>query len=163
MQSYSPEQIDAIKSNADTAMAFSNIVLSSFEHLINLNLSTTRTLLEESAAATSLMLESGNSTSSTKAQKAIPETATQNAMAYFQEVQELTTETQQELTQLMTSYFSAHGHGANPSAAWLKGFDGVFKSLGHQVSAITEANHKAMADVTSRVAKATASQSAKHA
>lgn len=163
MQSFSPEQIDAIKTNTDTATAFSNIVFSSFERLINLNLSTTRTLLEESAAATSLMLESSNSTSSTKAQKAIPEAATQNAMAYFQGVQELTTETQQELTQLMTSYFSAQGNRTNPSAAWLKGFDGVFKSLGQQVSAITAANHKAVADVTSRVAGATASHSAKHA
>ncbi|HXE36896.1 MAG TPA: phasin family protein, partial [Azonexus sp.] len=144
MQSLSPEQIDAIKTNADAAMAFSNIVYSSFERLINLNLSATRTLLEESAAASSLMLESDNSASSTKAKKAIPETATQNAMAYFQGVQELTTDTQQELTQLMTSYFATQGNGANPSGAWLKGFD-VFKSLGHQVSAITEANRKAVA------------------
>lgn len=162
MQSLSPEQIDVIKTNADAAMAFSNIVYTSFERLINLNLSATRTLLEESAAASSLMLESNNSASSTKAKKAIPETATQNVMAYFQGMQELTTETQQELTQLMTSYFATQGSGANPSGAWLKGFD-VFKSLGHQVSAITDANRKAVADVTSRVVSATASQSVKRA
>lgn len=160
MQSLSLEQIDAIKTNADTAMAFSNIVYSSFERLIKLNLSATRTLLEESAAASSLMLESNDSTSSTKAKKAIPEAATRNATAYFQGVQELATETQQELSQLMTSYFAAHGSGANPSTAWLKGFD-VFKSLGNQVGAITEANRKAVADVTSSVAGATASQSVK--
>lgn len=162
MLNISPEQIDAIKTNADTVMAFSNIVYSSFERLTTLNLNATRALLEESAAASSLMLESNGSTSSTKAKKATPEAATQNAVAYFQGVQELTTETQQELTQLMTSYIATQGKVANPSAAWLKGFD-VFKSLGHQVSAITEANRKAVADVTSRVVSATATQSAKRA
>lgn len=162
MLTISPEQIDAIKTNGDTVVAFSNIVYSSFERLTTLNLNATRALLEESAAAASLMLESNGSTASAKASKAIPEAATQNAVAYFQGVQELSTETQQEVTQLMTSYLATQGKVANPSAAWLTGFD-VLKSLGHQVSSITEANRKAVADVTSRVVSATASQSAKRA
>lgn len=163
MQRLSPEQIDAIMTNTDTAMAFSNILYASFERLINLNLSATRILLEESAAASSLMLESNNSTSPPKAQRAIPETATRNVMAYFQGMQELTTETQHELTQLMTSFFAARSNGATPSAAWLRGFDGVFKNLGQQVGIFTEANGKAVVDVTSRVAGAAARQSAMHA
>ena len=160
MLTINPEQIDAIKSNADTVMAFSNIVYSSFERLTTLNLNVTRALLEESAAASNLMLEGNGSAKPAKARTAIPEAATQNVVGYFQDVQELTTETQQELTQLMASFLATQGKSANPTA-WLKGFD-AFKNLGQQAGAIAEANRKAAADITSRVASASASSSVKH-
>lgn len=162
MLTISPEQIDAIKSNADAAMAFSNIVYSSLERLTTINLNATRALLEESAAASSLMLEASGTARPGKAAKAIPEAATQKAVAYFQGVQELATETQQELARLMTSYLATQGQVTNPGVVWLKGFD-AFNSLGQQFGAITEANRKTVADVTSRLAGATASHSAKRA
>lgn len=152
MLTINPEKIDALKNNADAVMAYSNIVYSSFERLTTLNLKAMRALLEESAAASSLMLEGNGSAKAATAKTAIPETAAQNAVAYFQEVQELSKETQQELTQLMTSFLATQGNAAN-STAWVKGLE-AFKNLGQQVGAIAESNRKAAADITSRVASA---------
>lgn len=142
MLSVNPEQIDALNNNADAFIAFSNIALTSAERLTALNLKAARTAFEESVAASSLILESNGSM---KAPKAIPETATLNALAYFQGVQDIAAATQQEVTQLMTSYFVTQGYGSSHATSWLKGFE-AFKTLGQQ---ITEANRKAMADTTS--------------
>lgn len=160
MLTIKPEKIDALKSNADTVMAFSNIVYTSLERLTNLNLKVSRTLLEESAAASSVMLEANGPAKPAKARAAIPEAAAQNVVAYFQDVRELTTETQQELTQLLSSFIEKQGNAATLTA-WGKGLE-TFKSLGEQVGAATETNRKAAADVTSRVANAAASSAEKH-
>ena len=162
MLNISPAHIDAIKTNADTVMAFSNAVYAGIERLTTLNLQATRALLDESGAATSLMLEADGATIPAKAAKAIPEAATQQALAYFQGVQAVTTDTQQELTRLMTAYLAQQGALANPGAAWFNGLD-AFKSLGQTVGAISEANRKAVADVTNRVVRATAAPAAKRA
>lgn len=156
MLSVSPEQIDALKSNTDAFMAFSNIALTSAERLTALNLKAARTAFEEGVAASSLLVESSGSM---KAPKAIPETATKNALAYFQGVQDIAAEAQQEVTKLMTSYFVMQGHGSSHAASWLKGFE-TFKTLGQQ---ITEANRKAMADATSKIASTMAPQPTKRA
>lgn len=162
MLSVSPEQIDAMKTNTDAFMAFSNIAISSAERLTTLNLNAARAVLEESVAASSSMLESNGSTVPSKVKTAIPETATRNALAYFQNVRDIATETQQEVTKLMTSYFASQGNGSNHSAGWIKGFE-AFKSLANQMTAMTDANRKAMVDVTSKVASATGSHSMKRA
>lgn len=155
MLSVSPEQIDAIKNNADAFMAFSNIALTSAERLTALNLKAARTAFEEGVAASSLMLESYDSS---KTKKAIPETATQNALAYFQSMQEIAAETQQEVARLMTSYLVSQGNGASHATSWLKGFE-AFKALGQQMTS----NGKAMADATSKVASAVGLHSTKRA
>ncbi|PKO32202.1 MAG: hypothetical protein CVU34_16340 [Betaproteobacteria bacterium HGW-Betaproteobacteria-7] len=156
MLTINPEKIDAIKSNAETVMAFSNIVYSSLERLTTLNLKVTRALLEESAAASSQLLEGNGSAKPAKARMAIPEAATQNVVAYLQDVQDLTTETQQELTQLTTTFLAAQGKAAN-STAWVKGLE-AFKNLGQQVSSIAETNLNAVGDITSRVSASSAAK-----
>ena len=157
-----PDQIDAMKANTDAFMAFSNIAISSAERLTTLNLNAARAVLEESVAASGSMLASNGLTIPAKAKKAIPEAATRNALAYFQNVQDIARETQQEVTKLMTSYFASQGNGSKYSAGWLNGF-GALKSLAGQMTAMTDANRKAMTDVTSRVASATGSHSTRRA
>jgi phasin family protein len=150
MLNTSSEITHAINANADVFMAFSKIAISSIEQLTTLNLNATRNSLEESAAVAASMLESNGSMPSAKAKKATSLAASEGVADYFRSVQDIATEAQEELTKLMTTYFASQGNGASLQTGWLKGFD-AFNGYGQQFSAFTEANRKAMTDVTSRV------------
>ena len=156
MLSVSPELIDVMKNNANALVAFSNIALTGAERLTTLNLNAARSALTEGAAASRLMLHGEGAMT---APKALPETATKNALAYFQSVQEIAAETQQEVSKLMTSFLATQGNGMSEAANWFKGFEAL-KTLGHQMS---EANLKAMAGVTAKIASAKAPYSTKRA
>lgn len=156
------EMIHAIKANTDVFMAFSKIAISSIEQLTALNLSTTRSSLEESAAAATSLLESNASMPSSKANKATSLAVSESAAAYFRSVQDIATEAQEETTKLISTYLASQGNGSSQHAGWLKGFD-AFKGFGQQLSAFTEANRKTMADVTSRVVNQTNVHSRKSA
>jgi hypothetical protein len=71
-------------------------------------------------------------------------------------VQEIAAETQQEITDLVTSYFSAQGGGANPSEGHLKGFE-VFKNFAQQVTDMTDANTKMVGDAAAKISSSAAS------
>jgi len=156
------EMIQAIKSNTDAFMAFSNIFISSIERLTMLNLSTTRISLEESAAAAALMVDSNASVPSSKAKRLTSVDMSENAAAYFRSVREIATDAQQETTKLMTTYLARQGNGSSQHAGWLKGFD-AFNNFGQNFSAFADANRKALTDVTSRVANQTNAHSRKSA
>lgn len=156
------EMIQTIRSNTDAFMAFSNILISSIERLTMLNLSTTRISLEESAAAAALMVEPNASIPSTKSKKVTSFDMSENAAAYFRSLRDIATEAQEETTKLMTTYLARQGNGSSQQAGWLKGFD-AFNNFGQSFSAFTDANHKALTDVTSRVANQTNVHSRKSA
>lgn len=132
----SPEQIHAANTNANAFMTLSEITFSGIERLTKLNLNATRAALEGGLEATAKLGQS-------KDMKAAP--VVQETTAYLQEVQKIVTETQQEVTKLMTSYFSAKGQTANPGADWLKGFE-MFKGFGTQIASMAEANQKMLAE-----------------
>lgn len=148
MLNMSPEMIHGIKTNTDTFMALSKIAFSSLEQLTALNLSTTRSSLEEGASS---ILQSNGALSSPKAKQTTPLAAGESTAAYFQGVSDIANETYHETTKLMTAYFASTGTGPSHNAGWLKGF-AAFNGFGDKLSAFTEANSKAMADVTKRVA-----------
>ncbi|MBK7645844.1 MAG: phasin family protein [Betaproteobacteria bacterium] len=150
MLNTSSDMVHAIKANTDAFMAFSEIAISSMEKLTALNLSATRSSLEESAASATSMLELKGAMPSSKAKNAVPLAVSESVTAYFQSVQEIATEAQQEITKLITTYLASPGNGLSNHAGWLKGFD-AFKGIGQQFAAVTEANRKAMTDITSRV------------
>lgn len=141
-----PAQLDAVKINADAFMALSKIGFSSIERLATLNLNATRAALESGAEAAS-RIHSKGAKSLPDLHGLVPEAAIQSATTYLQGVQEIATETQKEVTTLMSSYFSSQGKGTNASADWTKGFD-MFNNFGQQIIAMTEANSKAVADAT---------------
>ena len=149
------EMIHAIKANTDAFMAFSKIAISSVEQLTLLNLSTTRSSLGESAEAATSMLKSNGYMPLSKAKKASSLAVSENAASYFRSVQDIATEAQQETTKLITSYLESQGNGSGQHAGWLKGFDVFVNGFGQQFSAFTEANRKAVTDVTAQVANQT--------
>jgi hypothetical protein len=144
------DMIHAIKANTDAFLAFSRIAFYSIEQLTTLNLSTTRSSLEESAVAATSMLESNGAAPSSKTKKAASLAVSESAAGYFRGVQDIATEAQEEITKLMTTYLSSRDNGSSHHAGWLKGFN-AFNGFGQQLSAITEANRKAMTDATARV------------
>lgn len=162
MLNMSPEMIHGIKTNTDAFVALSKIAFSSVEQLTTLNLRTTRTSLEESAAAASSLLESNGTQSSSKTTRKIPLVAGESAADYFRGVNDIATEACHETTKLMTAYFASPYLGLSDSAAWFNGFE-AFNGFGQKLSAFTEANSKAMADVTKRVVNQTNALSRKSA
>lgn len=156
------EMSHAITANTDAVMAFSNIMISSAEQLTTLNLSATRRLLEESAAAAASMLESNGSMPSSKQKKATHLGVSDSAAAYFQSAQEIAKEAQDAIAKVMSNYLAAQSNGSSRPAEWLKGFD-AFKAFGQPFYAFSEANRKAMTDVTSRLVNQTNGHSRKSA
>jgi phasin family protein len=161
MLNMSPEMIDGIKTNTDAFMAFSKIAMSSVEQLTTLNLQTARKSLEESTATAASILESKDALSS-RATQALPLAASEGVAAYFRGVNDIANEACQETTKLMTTYLASAGPVSKHKAGWLQGFD-VFNGLRQQLSAITETNTKAIADVTARVANQANAHSKKSA
>lgn len=154
MLNTSSKMIHTIKSNADALLELSKITISTIDQLTTLNLSATRSWLKESAAAATSMLESNGAKPTSKEKKAGPLAVSESAAAYFQSMQDIVTEAQEETTKLMTACLASQGNGSSHHSGWLKGFD-AFNGFGQQLSALTEANRKAMADVTSRVVNQT--------
>lgn len=134
----SPELINSTEINTHAFMTLSKIAFSSVQRLAALNLNATRVALEGGTRGT----------------------ASNNALAYLKGVQDIAAETQQEVTELVTSYFTPHGEDSNPTAGWLKGFE-QFKSFAQQITDMTAANTKVVGDATARIATVAASQSKK--
>ena len=149
----SPDQFEAISLHADAFMAFSRLAIATTERLTTLNLNAVRTALQTSAIATNEMLESNGSTAPANINKSNSVAATQHAIAYVQNMQDLARDTQQELSHLITSYFDSQGHAASHGKAWLKGLP-TYKDVASQFSAITESHRKAMTGMHSRGAAA---------
>jgi hypothetical protein len=153
-----PEQTDAIKINAEAFMTLSKIAFSSIERLAALNLNVARTALEDSNA----MLQVKDITELQNVRSTMTGTATQNAAAYLQNVQAIAAETQKEVTKLMASYFTPLAGGTKTSAGWTNGFE-MFKGFANQLTAMTEANSKAVSKATAHLVTPVGSQSKKAA
>jgi phasin family protein len=156
----SPEQIDAVKTNTDAFMTLSKIAFSSAERLAALNLKVARAALKDSFAATSTMLQAKDIKELQGLQTSTPGATTENAVAYFRDVQEIAAETQKEVTKLMTSYTAQISEGSKANASWGKGFE-MFKQVTSQITAVTDANIKAVGDATAQMAGSVAAHSKK--
>jgi phasin family protein len=156
-----PEQINTIKSNTDAFLTLSKIAFSSVERLSALNLKVARAALQDGFAASSTMLQAKDIKDLTQ-RSAAPGAAAESAVAYFRDVQAIATETQQEITKLVTSYSSQIGEGSSANAGWSKGFE-MFQQVASQLSAVTGANLKAVGDATAQTAAAVATHSKKAA
>lgn len=160
MLSVSPELINSTEINTHAFMTLSKIAFSSVQRLAALNLNATRVALEGGTAAFGAMLQTKDGKKGQKLPGGTRGTASNNALAYLKGVQDIAAETQQEVTELVTSYFTPHGEDSNPSAGWLKGFE-QFKSFAQQITDMTAANTKVVGDATARIATVAASQSKK--
>jgi hypothetical protein len=162
MQNVTQQQVDAVRINTEAFIALSRIAFASLERLANLSLNASRIAFESSIATSGSVMLATNVKEQQKLGLALPETITRNAAAYMQEVQAIAVETQQEVARLTTSYFSPHGEIAKPAEGWLKGFE-VFQGFAKQVTAMTEANSKAIGEVSARLADTAATLSKRRA
>lgn len=156
MLAVSPELINSTEINANAFMTLSKLAFSSLERLATLNLNATRLALEEGTSGVAAMLKGKDARKQQKLLDASAGTATNNVAAYLQGVQEIASETQNEVSKLISSYFSAPGGSANPSEGCLKGFD-LFKNFAQQVTDMTAANTRMVGDATARISKSAAS------
>ena len=147
----SPNLTGTAEINTNAFMTLSKLAFSNLERLATLNLNATRAALEGGTAAVGSLSQSKDLKNPSKVLAGAAETASSNASEYLKGVQEIAAETQKEVSNLVASYFSPHGEGANPSAGWLKGFE-QFKGFAQQITAMTDANSKMAGELTARIA-----------
>ncbi|WP_291986057.1 phasin family protein [Candidatus Accumulibacter sp. ACC007] len=158
----SPNLTATAEINTNAFMTLSKLAFSNLERLATLNLNATRAALEGGTAAVGSLSQSKDVKNPSKLLGGAAETASNNATEYLKGVQAIAAETQKEVTNLVSSYFSPHGEGGNPSAGWLKGFE-QFKGFAQQITDMTAANAKVARDASARIASSAASLSKKDA
>lgn len=142
----SSEQIHAANTNNNALMSLSEITFSGIERLTMLNLNATRSALQGGLDA---------SVKLGKNKDVDTDEAVQETTNYLQEVQKIVTDTQQAVSKLMGSYFSAQGKTLNLGAEWRKGSE-MMKDFGAQVTEMAEDNQKLVAhEVKKAVSTAT--------
>lgn len=164
MSALIPEQIAAIaEANIGVAMNLSTISLNSAERLAALNLNALRSVLDDFAACSKALIEMKDAQDLPKLQSAFSEPAKDKVVTYSRKLQELAATTQHELSNVMKSYFGdITKSSAGSSSGWGSAFD-LFEKAGRQFASIAEANIKAVAQTSEKVAAATASPHVKKA
>lgn len=145
MQSTTPEQTRAAKTYTTALIALSNVALSSAERLLALNLNTARAVFQDGLASKGLMqMKDGGDLANL--QLAFSGPAAEQCISYFRGLQEIAVDSQQEVAQVLTSYFTSAGFDgvANGTNAGL----GMFSKFMKDANSMVEANAKAMGDAT---------------
>lgn len=161
MHNAKSNQTDAAIVNVDAFMSLARIGFSSIERLATLNLNTSRALLNDGAAKAAKLQTKGQP-SAPDLSSLLSSATTNSALSYLQSVQEIAADTQKEVTELMTSYFSSQTNGDSATIGWAKGFE-LFKNFGQQITTMTETNTKTVSDAANRVTNTVTAQAKKSA
>lgn len=157
-----PEQIDAVKANTEAFLTLSRIAFSSIERLSALNLSVARAALEESVAASTALFEIKNPKELYSLRNPVSGKALETAATYLRDAQAITIDTQKQVTTLMTSIVPSLVGNSNADTSWNQGFN-VMNQFAKQITAMTVANTKAVADATTQMATPVATHAKKAA
>ncbi len=149
-----PEQLRAVKAHNDALMALSQIAFSGVERLTALNLNVARAALEDGLTASNSLLQVKGVNELKQLHNPFIGPATDKATAYFRSVQEITAESQEQISRVLKSYFAILGMGAAANAGWSAGFD-MLDKIARQTNSMVEANIKAVGDTTAKMAAAT--------
>lgn len=155
MLSTTPEQLRAAKAYNDALMALSQVAFSSVERLAALNLNLARAAVEDGLAASNSLLQIKDVNELKQLHNSFVRPATEKATAYFRSLQEITAESQEQLSRVLNSYFAMLGMGAAANAGWSAGFD-MLDKIARQTNTMVEANIKAVGDTTAKMAAAVA-------
>jgi len=150
MQTTTPEQIRAAKTYTNAMMALSQVAFSGVERLAALNLNVARVALEDGFAASNSLLQARDISELKNLQTTINAPAIEHCAAYFRSVQEIAADSQQQVAQLVTSYFTTLGFDATAKAGTNAGFD-MFSKFVKDTNSMFEANAKAVGDATTKM------------
>ena len=150
MQTTTPEQIRAAKTYTDALMALSQVAFSSVERLAALNLNVARTALEGSLAASNGLMRLKDVNELKNLQNSVSGPVTEQCAAYFRSVQEIASDSQQQFSQLLTSYFATLGFDATAKAGSNAGFD-IFSKFLEKSNSMFEANARAVGEATTKM------------
>lgn len=150
MQTTTPEQIRAAKTYTDALMALSQVAFSGVERLAALNLNVARAALEDGISASTRLMQVKDASELKDLQGSIGTPATEHCAAYFRSVQEIAGESQQQIAQLMTSYFATLGFDATAKAGTNAGLD-MFSKFVKETNSMFAANAKAVGDATTKM------------
>ncbi len=183
---YTPEQFAAAnKANVETALTLANTAFASAERIAALNLSTARTLLEESVSTAKTLLAAKDAQELMSLQTTLAQPALDKAIAYSRNIYEIATQTQEEFGKIFEAQFAEVNKnvataldkaaknapaGSDVAVAAVKSaiaaansaYDTISKAA-KQVAEITEANVAAATSATVKAVGASATPKAKKA
>jgi phasin family protein len=142
------EQPDMLRAGTNAYLRMSEIAFSGFERLVSLNLDLTRQLMKEGVAAPASFARMKDIQDPKDLPSPFSGHATEQVVAYFRDVQEITTDMQQDMLKLMTSEFTTLGKG---SAGTMPAFD-LFNRMALQATDMAQANFKTVAETTEKMA-----------
>ena len=142
MTTHHPELIKNAQASTDALATLANISLSGIERLTTLNLNAARDVLKEGAASSASLLKSKDAIDLQKLPNLLDSSTTELMSDYFRNIQKVATDTQQEVTSLMTSCFSELSKGSSGGMGWAAGSD-LFTKLSQQIASMAETNAKA--------------------
>lgn len=96
----------ANRATVDSLLAVANTALASAERIAELNLSTVRSAVEDSAASAKAVIGARDAQEAMAIQIQLAQPAIERAVAYSRSVYEITAQTQAELSQLLQEQFS---------------------------------------------------------
>lgn len=144
---------DYAASSSEALLKLTRIAFTSVEKLTALNLNTSRTVLEEGLARSGNLLQAKDPKAAQAAQSALPGTLAGSTQVYIHELQEITSETQKAVAELVTSYMTLAQDAGTGNGDWLKGF-GMFKAFAEQMNTLTDVSSKMVGDATAQLARA---------
>jgi phasin family protein len=150
MQTTTPEQLRAATTYTNAFMALSQVAFSGIERLTALNLNAARAALEDSIAASNSLMQSKDVNELKSVQSPFTGPAAEQMTAYLKGVQEIATDSQQQVTELLTSYFATLGFDATANAGWKTGQD-MLSKFAKQTNSMFETNAKAVSEATSKM------------
>lgn len=136
--------VAANKAAVDSLLSVANTALASAERIANLNLSTARAALEDTAASAKALAAAKDAKALAAVQASLAQPAIEKAVAYTQSVVEISKDTQEALAKMVESQFS----GFQKSMASLveqaakaapAGSEGAFKAIQDAIGAANSA------------------------
>lgn len=153
MQSITTEQARKVEAYTNTVGALSDIAFSNLERLTALNQELARAALHECLAASNDLLAVRNMNALPKMQQSATNPALAQFADYIYGVQNIATESQKRIGNVLNAYFGTLGMSSTADANIQAGFDFLSKLAG-QTREMVAANVEATRDAGNKIATA---------
>lgn len=152
MQTNTTDQIRAARPDTAALLSVSQIAFSGIQRLAALNLEFARTALKDGLAASNNLVQFNGVGDLENVQSAVRGPAMEQFAEYFRNVQEIVTDSQQQVTQLLSPFFAPFGFDATAAGGSNPGVD-MFSKFVRQTNSMFEANRHAVSDAASKITR----------
>lgn len=154
MQATTTEQKRTAQTYTDAVGALAEVGFSSVERLTELNQNLARAALQDCLAASSDMLAVRDANALQNLQTSATTPALAQLHDYLRSVQEIATESQKQVSEILNAYFGTLGLGSNAGANMQAGFD-MLSNMTRQTRDMMNANMKTASEAGQNLGRQT--------